>query len=172
MKRWLVGVLVLAVAYAAASPLLTVYYMKSAAEARDGEALSEYVDFPAVRQDLKDQLNVKLGREMAKEADDNALAVLGGMLAGVMVNKMVDTFVTPTALIELMKGEVPKASGGGRKESEATRKRPFGNASFRYEAWDRFSVIVPNRKGEETRFTLRRRGIGWKLAGIKLPMGD
>ena len=52
-----------------------------------------------MREDLKDQLNMKLGREMVKEMDDNPFAVLGGMLVGVLVNKMVDTFMTPTGLI-------------------------------------------------------------------------
>ena len=120
MKRWLIGVLVLAAAYFVASPFLTVHYMKSAAERRDGEALSEYVDFPAVREDLKDQINLKLGREMTKEMDDNPFAALGGMLAGAMIGKMVDVIVTPAGLIELMKGDVPDLAGGkdGRHDQQ------------------------------------------------------
>ena len=42
--------------YVAAAPYITVYQMKSAAESRDGEALSEHIEFPSVRQSLKDQM--------------------------------------------------------------------------------------------------------------------
>jgi len=169
VQKLLIGFLTLVVAYVVASPYVTVYYMKAAAEQRDGEALSDYVDLPAVREDLKDQFNAKLGSKMAQEIDDNPFAVLGGLLAGVMVNKMVDTFVTPSGLIELMKGEVPKASGSG-DGGDGERNKPFGQADYRYEAWDKFSVIVPDQDGDEARFILRRRGLGWKLTSVKIPM--
>jgi hypothetical protein len=53
--------------YIAASPYITVYQMKSAAERHDGEALSEHIEFPSVRQSLKDQMNAMLMKEMAKD---------------------------------------------------------------------------------------------------------
>ena len=46
--------------YLAATPYITVLKMTWAAEKHDGEALSEYVDFPALRQSFKDNLNVAL----------------------------------------------------------------------------------------------------------------
>ena len=119
MKRWGIVLLGLAVLYFVLSPFLTVYQIRSAAEQRDGGALAEQIDFPSVRQDLKDQLNVALGRSMAEEMEDNPFAVLGGLLGGVIIDKMVDAYVTPAGITQLM---------------------------------------------------LRRRGIGWKVTEIRLPL--
>jgi hypothetical protein len=53
-----VSALVFLAAYLFISPWLTVHQMRSAAELRNAEALAEHVDFPSLRQSLKDQLNV------------------------------------------------------------------------------------------------------------------
>ena len=61
MKKFILGIIVvIAVGYILATPYLTVYQMKIAAENQDGEALSEHIDFPVLRQNLKDQLNARL----------------------------------------------------------------------------------------------------------------
>lgn len=66
------GVLVL---YLAAAPYITVYRLKVAADKRDGADLSEFIEFPSVRQSFKDQLNAHLAQEMASVKDmvDNRL---------------------------------------------------------------------------------------------------
>ena len=172
MRRWTIVFLGLAALYFVLSPLLTVYQMRSAAERRDGEALAEHVEFPAVRQDLKDQLNVALGMSMAEEMEDNPFAVLGGLLGGVIIDKMVDAYVTPAGITQLMQGEVPEESSTGDGSMGEPRERPFEGARYRYEAWNRFSVTVMDDDGDEVKFTLRRRGIGWKLTGIRLPLAS
>ena len=64
MKIWIVmgvvvGALLAAVMYAVASPYIAVNAMHQAAIERDADTLVEYIDFPQVRQNLKDQLNSK-----------------------------------------------------------------------------------------------------------------
>lgn len=170
MRRWAIVLLGLAAVYFVLSPLLTVYQIRSAAEQRDGEALAEHIEFPSVRQDLKDQLNVALGKSMAEEMEDNPFAVLGGLLGGVIIDKMVDAYVTPAGLIQLMQGEVPDAPGTGGDSTREPRERPLEGARYRYEAWDKFSVEMNDDDGDEVKFILRRRGIGWKLTEIRLPL--
>lgn len=53
MSRSKIGVGIVAVIFAiyvVAAPYITVHQMKEAAKRRDGESLSEYIDFPSVRQ--------------------------------------------------------------------------------------------------------------------------
>ena len=172
MKRGAIVLLVLAALHFALSPFLTVYQIRSAAERRDGEALAEHVEFPTLRQDLKDQLNVALGQSVAEEMEDNPFAALGGLLAGVIIDKMVDAYVTPAGLTQLMQGEVlqdARTTGGSTSEPG---ERPLEGAPYRYEAWDRFSVTVTDEDGEDVKFILRRRSLGWKLTGIRLPLAN
>ena len=156
----------------AAAPFITVHQMKTAAANHDGAALSEHVDFPALRQSLKDQMNVFLGKKMAKEvAKGNALAALAGMFGGVIVEKMVDNYVTPTGITQLMEGQKPEGDGIGNASTQQAPSDPLSNASMGYESFSKFSVVTNNGEpGKETRFVLRRSGISWKLTEIVLPL--
>ena len=175
MKKMIIGVGVigaLILFYIFASPYLTVYQMKNAAENQDGEALSEYIDFLTLRRSLKDQINVMIGKEMAKEAmNDNLFAYLGAAFGTIIVEKIVDTYVTPAGLMQLMEG--------GKLESKESRQgsiirrdspKPFANASLSYESFNKFSITMIDQQGDnEVKFILRRRGLSWKLTEIILP---
>lgn len=158
--------------YMVAAPYITVHQMKEAAKRRDGESLSEYIDFPSVRQSIKDQLNAKFAKAVSEDKDmsDSAFAPLGMAFAGVVIDKMIDVYVTPAGITQLMAGEslVPDAEQeGGRDES--TDREPLSDASMSYETINKFSVRVKDEDGEEVKFVLRRRGIGWKMTDIIVP---
>ena len=174
MKKIILGIIVvIAVGYIFAAPYLTVYQMKIAAENHDGEAISEHIDFPALRQNLKDQLNAQLGVELAQEAmDDNPFTTLGAAFGGMLVGKMIDVYVTPAGIIELMKGENPDTESTGGSTEKQTPSEPFANVSMSYESFSKFSVTIKQNKelAEEVKFNLRRKGMGWKLTEILLPL--
>lgn len=156
--------------YIGAAPYITVYQMKSAAESQDGEVLSEHIEFPSVRQSLKDQMNAMFMKEMAKdEMKDNPFAALGAAFAGVMVDKMVEAYVTPAGITQLMSGKKPKPKEGEETSSGSTKK-PLSDASMSYESLDKFVVRVKGNNEEEAKFVLRRRGFGWKLTDIIIPL--
>lgn len=159
--------------YIVAAPYITIYQMKSAAESRDGEALSEHIEFPSVRQSLKDQMNAIFMKEMAtnEEMQDNPFAAIGVALAGLMVDKMVDAYVTPAGITHLMAGEKPSPSVETRP-SDGTERKPLSDASMSYESFDKFAVKVKNNGGGEAKFILSRRGIGWKLTEIMIPLAE
>jgi len=170
-------VAVLVVAYVAAAPYITVYQMKSAAESHDGEALSEHIDFPSVRQSLKDQMNAMFVKEMAqdKEMKDNPFAALGAAFVGMMGNKMVDAFVTPAGIAQMMAGEKPKPDPNNTSiqpatASEGAARKPWSDATMGYESLNKFVVKIKDEKGGESKFVLRREGIGWKLTQIIIPL--
>ena len=157
--------------YIAASPYITVYQIKSAAERHDGEALSEHIEFPSVRQSLKDQANAMLMKEMAKdEMKDKPFAALGAAFGGLMVDKMVEAYVTPACITQLMAGEKPKPTEEGESGGSSARK-PLSDASMSFETLNKFVVQVKDNNGKESTFVLRRRGISWKLTEIIVSLG-
>ncbi|WP_011588132.1 MULTISPECIES: DUF2939 domain-containing protein [Alcanivorax] len=159
--------------YVVAAPFITVYQMKSAAENYDGEALSEHIEFPSVRQSLKDQMNVMFAKQMTEDEEmkDNPFAVLGAAFAGVMVDKMVDAYVTPAGITQLMAGEKPQPGAGQGDDSTGSAERnPWEDASMSYESFDKFVVKAKGADGGDGKFVLRRQGIGWKLTEIIIPL--
>lgn len=169
-KRVIIAVVgVLFAIYIAAAPYITVYQMKSAAERYDGEAFSEFIDFPSVRQSLKDQMNAMIISEMAKdEMKDNPFSVLGAAFGGIMVDKMVEAYVTPAGITQLMSGEKPKPLEGAGAGSSSGRNF-LSDATMSYESLDKFVLKVKGGTNEEGKFILRRHGIGWKLTEIIIP---
>lgn len=162
MKKILLGIAVLLVAaYVAATPVITAYQMKAAAEAQDGEALSTHIDFPAVREGLKEQLNVAVAKQMASMGNDNPLAALGAAFAPMLVDKMVDGYVTPTAIASMLEGEASDPEND-----------PFKNARLAYASPSRFVISIPDEEGLESHFILSRQGLDWKLTNIQLPLDE
>jgi hypothetical protein len=68
-----------------------------------------------------------------------------------------------------MSGEKPNQVEGGGADSNSTRK-PLSDASMSYESMDKFIVKIKGNTGDEGKFVLRRRGIGWKLTEIIIPL--
>jgi hypothetical protein len=170
MKKALVIVTALLVGWAISSPYVVSQQMKSAAEARDGEALSEHIEFPTLRQNVKDQLNAAMAKEMINEVESNPFAAMGAAFGSMMVEGMVDAFVTPASITEMIKGESAK---GARKQSSSEGTEPgkaFKDAELSYKSWDKFSIAVSAEDGEVTSFVLQRRGLGWKLTNIVIPI--
>jgi hypothetical protein len=180
LKYLIIAVIAILAAYYSYSPYQTVHAMKSAGENRDGEALAEHIDFPSVRQSIKEQVNVKLLKIVNDESKDNPIGALGAAFGGMLVDKLVDAYVTPAGLIQMMKGDTPEdvvADGissdvTGRDADDQDPGKPFENASYAYESLDKFTATVKDDKsGDEIRFVLRRSGFAnWKLTEILIPM--
>lgn len=167
--KLLAGIAAMFAIYVAAAPYIAVHQMKYAAASRDGEALSEYIEFPSVRQSLKDQMNAAFMKEMTNELEGNPFAAVGAAFAGMMVDKLVDAYVTPAGITQLMLGENPNQNESGEPAGDSAQE-PFANASMSYDSLSKFVVTVKGDTGDEGKFILRRRGIGWKLTEILIPI--
>lgn len=175
MKKivWVVGiVLALIVGYVAVGPYLTVSAIKTGIVEKDSEKLSENIEFPTLRQNMKEQLNAAMMKNAAAELKDNPFAALAAGLATKMVDGIVDSFVTPSGLAALMEGKKP--SNGGNSDNTPPPKKDdlFKNARYSYDSMSKFSIWVPNDKGEEARFVLNRDGLSWKLVNLVIPMDE
>lgn len=168
MKKLVLLVCLLVATYVYATPYITVYQMRAAAENDDATALSAHIEFPTLRQGVKDQFNALIAKETTEKMADNPLAALGASFGSMLVDGMVNVYMSPAGVTELMKGDKPKLSPGG---SEKRRdKIAFEDVELGYEAWDRFTVAVPTDGAEDSIFVLSRRGVGWKLTNIIMPL--
>ena len=89
------------------TPHLTFHAMKSAAEARDSAALTEHIDFPALKENLKGTFNARFAAEMASHKDAEPFAAAGAMMVAAFINPMIDALVTPESIEQMMNGEKP-----------------------------------------------------------------
>lgn len=181
LKALIGVVVVLVIAYLAGAPYITVYQMKLAAQRHDGEALSAHIDFPNLRQGLKDQANAAFSKKMAEHGvtENSPLASIGAAVGGVVANKMVDTYATPEGIAQLMAGKKPgteEDDDGGDEGDEAddghtghVERKPFSSPSMSYVSFNEFIAKVKGEGGQDIRFVLQRRGIDWKLTNIIIP---
>lgn len=174
----------LAAAYAA-SPFYAFRQLKAAAESGDRDQLNALVDFPAVREDLKRQVDsgaVKLAREASGVG--YPIAMVLGKLGSAFGDRMIDKLVTPEAISAMVRsGMIPhrhhrKASdepaasdatagaeaSGGEGDKVVTR--------YAYLTPDRFKVAVApqDHTDKPLGLIMARQGLfSWRLEQIELP---
>lgn len=168
MKRAIaIGVLtILAIAafiYSAQAPYRTVDALEHALLTGDQDQLNETVDFPKLRQNLKDQLNAIIAADMSTSEDASGLDLLSAGWATTMIDKLIDAFVTPEAIVNMMQGKAPGETGGDQQQPESL----FEDAEFGYDSTSTF-IVTMTEDDQVTRLVLERYGLNWKLTNILL----
>lgn len=173
MRRKFGLIFFLAIAVAAAmgasyfSPLWTMRQIHAAAKQKEVDRLSDYVDFSAVRENLKSVVMAEMSR-VAKDAakgSEPAADFASALVVG-FAGAMIDALVTPAGMINLIdKGQFPQP---GKQEAAPTQPQDQpAEFSFHYTAWDR--AIVYRKDQPEGAFILRRNGPwSWRLVGVKI----
>lgn len=182
--------------YGYASPYLALDRLKRAADARDAQTVSEYVDYPALRESLKEQVAGLLTRRL--HASGNPLAALGAMIGVALIGPMVDAYATPDGVAALLNGMPPRGNPNDRPPAPqdaqstpatgaaqpapgaaATAPAPPATAdappqpaqtTASYRSINEFVVTYQHGIGD-TRYSaiLRREGLfSWKLAAVDL----
>ena len=151
------------------SPLYTLSEMREAAAAGNSAKLSRWVDYQALKIDLKGELR----REILLEANrrgtgDNPFA----KLAVALVPLGVDWVVTPES-VQAMFDAKSAASTTGR--GPAARDSKIGVMPV---AIPKVDIVIERHglsefkvktKGKDGAAVFRRYGFGWKLAGVDMP---
>lgn len=167
LRRYGIMLAVVAVALGVAvlaylGPYLTVWKLQSGVRERNAAKVSECVDYPAVRESLKNEL----GKVVSERLGANN--PLGGIASGFTLtfgDALVDRFITPEGLAELMAGKKPTLAPAFSNTPEAAL---LVGASYDYESFNEFVVAMPTLGGA-IRFILTRSGLSWKLTRIELP---
>jgi len=162
------------------SPYWTVWRMQTAARAGEGDRLASYVDFPAVRESVRSQMQQKMLKLVQDETlKDNPFAAFGMALAGVMVNTMVDNMVTRESLVEMIRRGRAKVPSETTPASTPTSSVGNSEAATppridrHYEGADTFHVEMHDPATDKAMLllVLNREGwFGWKLTAIRMPV--
>lgn len=157
------------------APHRTLNKIREMAEKGDKEGLRELIDFPSVREGIKEQANAYMLKQMATELRGNPFAPFGMMLVSAFVDRMVDSYVTPSGIASFSKGIKPdvnlekrNAQNDNTEENNAERYIVRTN---KYDGFSKFTVSFCNKDEKEfcISLKLRRDGFNWKLTSIILP---
>jgi hypothetical protein len=107
MKKWLILVAIILLAIAgviAAGPFRTIHAIRSAVQEQDATKLAQYVDFPALRASLKQQVDDYVVRRAGPDMQANLFGAVALQLASGATDGIVDALATPAGLAAVMEG--------------------------------------------------------------------
>jgi hypothetical protein len=186
-------VVIAALGFGYASPYIALNNLKRAADARDAQTVNEYVDFPALRESLKQQVTGLLTRRLDAHGNGNPFAAIGAMIGVALIGPLVDAYATPDGVAALLNGMPPRGNPGERppvpsaapapapsvaggtanstanSENNATPPQP-PQTTAGYRGLNEFVVTYQHGAGD-ARYSaiLQREGLfTWKLAAVNL----
>ncbi|WP_416907749.1 MAG: DUF2939 domain-containing protein [Polymorphobacter sp.] len=171
MKRWFFGAAA-ALALCAggwyfASPSIAMSGLRDAALAGDRQALAERVDFPAIRESLKEQVRAYMMKSIQND-DFNPFAALGLMMAGAIIDGLIDSAVSPSGLkVMVDRGKLDDPNNSLSDDETAPVKWEIIRDGI-----DIFRAIPKNDADAEIKsnvsLVFRRDGLGWDLVDIEI----
>ena len=85
------------------SPFLALRQLQTAARNGDADEFNRHVDYPRLRESLKDQFSALVAQKLGTPHDSgNPLAALGSMIGLGLVNQLVDVMVRPETVMAAM----------------------------------------------------------------------
>ncbi|MDY6957436.1 MAG: DUF2939 domain-containing protein [Pseudomonadota bacterium] len=156
-------------------PFYTLHQLRTAVETQDAAYLDNQVDFPLLRDNIKLQLNARAAQATPPRWRDSPLGGLALGLTNQLVDRLVESLVTPSGLLSLLEERTlqpespsadPEADG---PLSEVEREIRFREARFRFEGLNRLRVEATTEQGEPIRVVLSRQHLKWRLTNLILP---
>ncbi|MGF6569418.1 hypothetical protein ABH945_001494 [Paraburkholderia sp. GAS333] len=186
----IVIVVIAALGFAYASPYIALRNLKRAADARDAQTVNQYVDFPALRDSLKQQITGMLTRRLDADADSK-MATIGAMIGVTLIGPLVDSYATPDGVAALLNGMPPRGNPGERPPAppdasnapaaDAATSAPTGDTASAtqpparettagYRGINEFVVTYRRGEGDANYSAIfQREGLfTWKLTAINL----
>lgn len=148
------------------APYLTIDNLKNATANRNTDALSESIDFPALRMSIKENVKAQVLKQMAG-AEAATTAKMTPAQVEKTIDPVVDKLVTPEGLDRLIHDKIPDAK---IDLSNLDRDINKSDLTMGYESFDRFVVRITDKvdRSKNVSLILKRSGLGWKLAGIDI----
>jgi hypothetical protein len=148
------------------APYLTLNNMKTATANRNANALSQEIDFPSLRNSVKQNIKAQVIKQMSATGA-KPIEGLNPALVDKMVDPMVDRILTPEGLDDLMQDKVP-----GAKVNLPDLEKNMADSDIKmgYESVDRFVVHFTGKvdRTKAVSVILKRSGLAWKLSGIDI----
>lgn len=162
-------------AYWFASPIFAVRELKAAIVDADEQALGEMIDFPVLRENLKEQLESEMDSWVLEQGKPEYVA--GMALSWPIVDRLIDVYVTPAGFAQFATkvdvpddADVPFAALSGSIGASILDQEDFvidrGLRSF--------SLIIQtkNEKGDEIEVVFEGNGLRWVLVNVILPLNS
>lgn len=162
----------------AAGPFLAVHNIRKAVEAQDTAALSEHIDFPALRRSFKQQLDDQLVRRAGADVQANPFGAVALRMAGSLTDGVVDMLATPAGLGALIEGRglLDRLSREGiQSESTAQgagNEDPLDGARYCFQSPSRFTITLHPDSEQPLLVGMTREGLRWRVTDIRLPLDD
>lgn len=128
------------------APYLTLHNLKAAITAHDADRFSENVDYPALRENLKGQLMIRLGDKLRQEKNNPYAAIDGAIVIGLM-NTLLDNMISPAGAMAMMQGTKP-ASPNARAQPATDHPAPRRDYAVSYQGWSTV-LVTPRADGDE-----------------------
>jgi hypothetical protein len=155
-----------------ASPLIALHSIASAVETKDAVALTERIDFAALRRSLTKQLVDEYLKLTGKKLP---LHAIGKRVVVSVADPIVARLMTIRALLDLL-----GKADAGEKAKLPLERAPFTTGSFKslWQLWldsdyrgRSFYIYLPPKKSRAEQFRAHLRLIGWRwrIVGLDLP---
>ena len=166
-RSWIVGGLVLVALWALwfISPYWALWGIQDAVATGDSAALESRIDFPALRQNLKEQAKAQIAGAAIEEDKLLGFGLLAVGLAGGFVDNIIDGFVTPSGLARLAAGS----------ESGDTKMYSVGSDFLNRQDYaihrglNSFAVHMQTSERKEFEILFECYGLRWILVNVILP---
>jgi type VI secretion system VasI family protein len=186
MKKVILGAAMLAAVVWFVQPYFAVYGIARAINSGDTVKLDQQVDWPSVRQGIKDDLNAVFARESKDRLKDNPFAGLALTLVPAMINNAVDAYVTPSNFGALLTQRGSKLQHNLQVTGQARQGVPDASSerghqqleikNFKYAFFTgptSFLVELGDAEGKEDarlKIAMQFRELGWIVTRVYLPV--
>jgi hypothetical protein len=182
--KWGIGLIFgLAISYWYASPYIVWHQIQHAVQTNDNEQWSRYVDYDSVKHSLSQQINAPLLQNLAAiDPQHPEAAALGAMLWSSMINKFIDTVISPQGLQFLIQAWDEKQlqplplslydPAAVSLNLAQPLPKPDICYTTHYHSYAHFEVeIFSSKPLAQPKLTLQmqREGLSWQVKAIKLP---
>jgi len=156
--------------YVASGPYRTLNGLQAAITQGDTTALARYVDFPTLRQNLKDQFGASASSRINDALPNGIVSQIAGGIANSVVDATVDSLVTPVGFNRLLMGAALIANNFSDNSGLSLEQRlESGRRSF--ESLNTFTLAFSAAAGGELVIVLTRSGLDWQLTNVRIPVG-
>jgi hypothetical protein len=147
-----------------ASPDWTLHQMKAAVDANDPDALNSYIDYPALREDLKAEIAGQMAAQARK--DKSGFGGLGLAIGTAMIGPVVDRLATQAGMRAAL---IAKRAEGQIKAAPnpASSLRVPDDPMIVRRGFSEF--LVASKRQPTSGLVFKRHGLWWKLSGVDLP---
>ena len=155
-------VLVVIAAGAFAGAFVSMWDLKSAWESRDAGKISELIDYPVLRGNLKQQINDRMAKSLGKDSATNKVGYITAGLASSMTDSLIDMYVAPETIGKLIfaEGEISKLFGVQKTADDTDNTN---NSGYSFEGFNRLAV---NTGKGNLRIILTRDFFRWKITDV------